>query len=381
MRVTCNPGSSHAEFLQIVRLSISEWCGTRFRGSRILFSKRFQNSTRNLAQDGWLPSSTMSCTFSMSIRCSCKNPLKKRSVHWSYSQFLLYALTYLLNVWVIGEIHVFHFWWYCYKLPCAGGSSSLFWSGLSLFAQVSLQQGCHLLSTHFGTSNFGIWTATTPVSRGQANSFLVVFIHRIDWTSRSVWRYTLFALALQHQTGRSGFAIEDPSLEVVSCPRFDMAPITRRSLNLEKWLPKYVEKHMMLNKHKKWFHSFLDKLPLVGMSASCFLVSTYLIWILGSKLTLSNNQSRATLWVLDTCLNVGLRPLMIILITASLSSKMYNWDSPWQERVLVGTQSTSFNWLTLVFCEHVGSWFWDHKTSSWVEHTQVFVRLLERSSL
>ena len=36
------------------------------------------------------------------------------------------------------------------------------------------------------------------------------------------------------------------------------------------------------------------------------------------------NQSKATLWVLDTCLIVGLRPLIIILITASLSSKTYN---------------------------------------------------------
>ena len=41
----------------------------------------------------------------------------------------------------------------------------------------------------------------------------------------------------------------------------------------------------------------------------------------GSKLILSDTQSSATLWVLDTCLIVGLRPLMIILITASLSSK------------------------------------------------------------
>ena len=38
------------------------------------------------------------------------------------------------------------------------------------------------------------------------------------------------------------------------------------------------------------------------------LVSMYLIWILGSKLILSNNQSRATLWVLGTCLIVGLLP-------------------------------------------------------------------------
>ena len=40
------------------------------------------------------------------------------------------------------------------------------------------------------------------------------------------------------------------------------------------------------------------------------------------KLILSNNQSRATLWVLETCLIVGLLPFMIIMNTASLSSKI-----------------------------------------------------------
>ena len=55
-----------------------------------------------------------------------------------------------------------------------------------------------------------------------------------------------------------------------------------------------------------------------------FLVSMYFVWVLGSKLFLSNNQSRATLWVLETCLIVGLLPFMIILITASLSSSTYN---------------------------------------------------------
>ena len=38
------------------------------------------------------------------------------------------------------------------------------------------------------------------------------------------------------------------------------------------------------NKKRKWSHSSLEKLPLVRMSASWFLVSTYLIWILGSKI-------------------------------------------------------------------------------------------------
>ena len=33
-----------------------------------------------------------------------------------------------------------------------------------------------------------------------------------------------------------------------------------------------------------------------------FLVSIYLIWILGSRLIFSDNQSKSTLWVLDTCL-------------------------------------------------------------------------------
>ena len=80
----------------------------------------------------------------------------------------------------------------------------------------------------------------------------------------------------------------------------------------------------MLNQHKRWFHSSRVKFPFVRFTASWFLVSMYLIWMLGPKLILSNNQSRATLWVRETCLVVGLLPFMIILITASLSSKIYN---------------------------------------------------------
>ena len=56
------------------------------------------------------------------------------------------------------------------------------------------------------------------------------------------------------------------------------------------------------------------------MSSSWFLVSIYLIRILVSKLIVSNNHSKAALWILETCLIVGLLPLIIILITASLSS-------------------------------------------------------------
>ena len=103
-------------------------------------------------------------------------------------------------------------------------------------------------------------------------------------------------------------------------------------------------KWLTLNKHKRWFHSSRVKFPLVKMSASWFLVSMYLIWILGSKLIRSNNQSRATLWVLETCLIVGLLPLIIILINASLSSKIFNkasWREDWTFEEIKSTLSRS----------------------------------------
>ena len=86
----------------------------------------------------------------------------------------------------------------------------------------------------------------------------------------------------------------------------------------------------MLIKFNKWFHSSRVKFPLVKISASWFLVSMYLIWI---------SESRATLWVLETCLIVGLLPLMIILITPSLSSNTDNkasWRADW---TFEGTES------------------------------------------
>ena len=83
-------------------------------------------------------------------------------------------------------------------------------------------------------------------------------------------------------------------------------------------------KWLMLKQTQKMIPLITCEISLGQMSASWFLVSMYLIWILESKLIRSNNQSRATLWVLETCLIVGLLPSMIILITASLSSNTYN---------------------------------------------------------
>ena len=80
------------------------------------------------------------------------------------------------------------------------------------------------------------------------------------------------------------------------------------------------------------------------------VVSTYLIWFLGSKFIL-NNPFRVSLWVLETCLMVGLLPFMIILITASLSSKIYNkasWrkESPFEDINKINTVCHSMRFLS-----------------------------------
>ena len=70
--------------------------------------------------------------------------------------------------------------------------------------------------------------------------------------------------------------------------------------------------------------------PLINednVTATLFLVPMYLICIFWSKLIRSNNQSRITLCVLETCLIEGLFPLTIILITASLSSHVQHLDA------------------------------------------------------
>ena len=68
------------------------------------------------------------------------------------------------------------------------------------------------------------------------------------------------------------FAVTLPALASSSVV-FDIALALLMELN---WL--------MLNKHKRWFHSSRVTFSFVSMSASCFLASMYLIWILGSKL-------------------------------------------------------------------------------------------------
>ena len=64
-----------------------------------------------------------------------------------------------------------------------------------------------------------------------------------------------------------------------------------------------------------------------------------------------------------TCEVYCLHLLMVISITASLSSKMHNWDSPWEGCVLVGTWSTSLNWSTFCFLSIVGVLVLESKTA------------------
>ena len=72
--------------------------------------------------------------------------------------------------------------------------------------------------------------------------------------------------------------------------------------------------------------SFTSERTLGSMSAIGLEVLTYLIVIPGFRLIWSNNQSRPTRWVPETCLMV----VMIILNTASLSSSTQR-DARWQD--------------------------------------------------
>ena len=84
---------------------------------------------------------------------------------------------------------------------------------------------------------------------------------------------------------------------------------------------------LTLNTRWRLLHSSRVKFPFVNMSASWCLVSIYSMWIFGSKLILSNNESNATLWERDTCLIIGL-PVTIFLINASLSKKVNHCSWP-----------------------------------------------------
>ena len=77
--------------------------------------------------------------------------------------------------------------------------------------------------------------------------------------------------------------------------------------------------------------------PFVKMSAICSFVLTYRSEIELSTRTLSKSQSRSTLCVRWTWRILGERPLMHILMTASLSSNIVKLHVPFDPGMLVGT--------------------------------------------
>ena len=70
-------------------------------------------------------------------------------------------------------------------------------------------------------------------------------------------------------------------------------------------------------------------------------------------------NTNATLWVLETCPIVGRLPMMIIVITASLSSKMHNIAPSWEEFTFEETKWTFDNsrclWETCVIVSSLAS--------------------------
>ena len=90
-------------------------------------------------------------------------------------------------------------------------------------------------------------------------------------------------------------------------------------------------------------------------------VSELMFGAIVTNLILSNNQSRATLWVRETCLIVGLRPLIIILITASLSSKTDN--------IALESESVVFGGNVINVCwNDVGVLGWDGVMHIWLDN-------------
>ena len=110
-----------------------------------------------------------------------------------------------------------------------------------------------------------------------------------------------------HDSCRSWFC-HNSFFVFCSCTLF--AIFLEQLIKLEFSAQQVELKRLMLNRWRRLFRSSHAKLLLVKLSASWYLVSMYLIWILGSRFILSNTQCNATRWVLDTCLIVRLRPLL-----------------------------------------------------------------------
>ena len=152
-------------------------------------------------------------------------------------------------------------------------------------------------------SRFNICAMGFPMSERVFSFWCCVFIHIFHTScdrfpdAGTIWTLTFHSVIPESSVG-GRFTLIDAKLII----GFDFVT-TRSSSRFDNWF------EMAARKTKK---------SLCGTNGE-------------DQMTLSNNQSNATLWVLDTCLIVGLLPLMIILITASLSSKMYSIATNWED--------------------------------------------------
>ena len=112
---------------------------------------------------------------------------------------------------------------------------------------------------------------------------------------------------------------------------FPVSPDAMLNIHMKMILP--------LNCFGSHFCSFMNFLNLLK-NAKCFEswesfpleVHRFFMSAKTSKLIRSNNQSRATLWVLETCLIVGVLPFIIILTTAFVVAKRYTTKLPYEKK-------------------------------------------------
>ena len=136
--------------------------------------------------------------------------------------------------------------------PCILFPSARFGGDTNIFHIFWFHHGQNSIFTRIATCFFFIRQTEliTPIRDGRVDTDL---IHEFTWElstskfepelhqfpeatptlfcqrSRSLWRDFSFALTVHHQIGGSGFC-HRRSITRVSCSRFDMAPITKRSL-------------------------------------------------------------------------------------------------------------------------------------------------------
>ena len=179
-----------------------------------------------------------------------------------HAQSLLQELKDIAHVLMVRVFHVSQFWW-C-KFRCAIGVRMFSLITVCLEKILPHQfPGCYwniLLSIHLRISDFWTWVGSHQFPAYYFDFFSFTEHPRIDKRYQTLWRHGL------------AFAIGEPSFEVVFFP-FLTTPcflISSSEINSLKCLQEYIEKLMVLNKQRRWFHSSLEKLPLVRMSSSCF---------------------------------------------------------------------------------------------------------------